>query len=668
MPGFNASSDLTDSSLPSEPLFNNTSSSPATIQEAIKVLRHQAASGVVKVEEVQPVAERALHMAQDATLEELAELAEAFVMVRLRVPLRNMMMAVAAKLREQPETSTALPNVVRLMTSTGQGSLFFNDLFEFCSVRTQSLQTTDLATYVYEGGRHGLRCRHFMDAVVPLLCKEVAGMTLTDTMRAWQGLVRFSYERRDFFMAALPKVRPQLTSLSTPHLLLVMRVARDLRQFREFVDLHAACCTELMLKIASLSTNQAAQCLAQCSRDTRYRAQAQGLARTVEQHWLQTEDLSSLRVVEVVDALDSFASWGMKSLPLINRLDNILVERQTELKYAGNVSLWTTAVQAFARMEHYDAKWLPIAVDFARDRIFLEKISFFQQSALVSHLGRLRYFDEAVYNNIAELLVSDFSLFKRPTDLAPVLWSYANASCNHERLFDSAFDLMIGWLEDEQLNLQNMATQAAIIQICWAFVMAGFHQRYQSFAAFLDYALFTGHDKLRITHLRRLAQLCDAVLQEAPELRDLCQEPERVNMAREGQRVRKILSSDNVSEDRLLRELRDTLEDMGWLYEAFCMPDDTSASYVDLSLQRQLNQKVGLLVAGHIEHLKVGLPGELHESREAGSFALKRRLLQSRGWRTGVVDHSSWTALTSKEQRRNYLEQVVQQSLNGPVT
>merc|ERR1712129_470628 len=173
-------------------------------------------------------------------------------------------------------------------------------------------------------------------------------MTLTDTMRAWQGLVRFSYERRDFFMAALPKVRPQHTSLSTPHLLLVMRVARDLRQFREFVDLHAACCTELMLKIASLSTNQAAQCLAQCSRDTRYRAQAQGLARTVEQHWLQTEDLSSLRVVEVVDALDSFASWGMKSLPVINRLGNMLVERQTELKYAGNVSLWTTAVQAFA--------------------------------------------------------------------------------------------------------------------------------------------------------------------------------------------------------------------------------------------------------------------------------------------------------------------------------
>jgi len=121
-----------------------------------------------------------------------------------------------------------------------------------------------------------------------------------------------------------------------------------------------------------------------------------------------------------------------------------------------------------------------------------------------------------------------------------------------------------------------------------------------------------------------------------------------------------------VSEERLLRELMDTLQDMGWLYDASFMPDDISAFYIDLSLQRHLNKKVGLLVAGRFEHLAVGLPGELHEPREAGSFALKKRLLQSRGWRTCVVDRSSWTALTTKEQRRHYLEQVVQQSLNGP--
>jgi len=667
VPGFisNGPSTLTESSLQSEPLVDNTSSTMATMQDAIEVLRHQAASGEVKLEEVQPVAERALHFAQDATLEQLAELAEAFVLVQLRVPLRNMMVPVSAKLREQPETSTALSSVVRLMRATGQGSLFFIDLFEFCSTRTQALQLPDLATYIYEGGRHGLRCRHFMDAVVPLLSKEVTRMTIADIMRAWQGLVRFSYERKDFFKAALPKVRPQLASLTTPHLLLVMRVARDLKQFREFIDLHAACCTELMLKIASLTANEAAQCLAQCSKDTRYRAQAQGLARTVEQHWVQTEDLSSLRVVEVVDGLDSFASWGMKSLPVLARLDNILVERQVELKYTGNVSLWTTAVQAFARM-NYDAKWPLVAVEFARDRMFLDRISFFQQTALVSSFGRLRQFDETVYNNIAELLLSDFSLFKQPTDLAPVLWSYANANFVHERLFDGAYDLMIGWLESEELNLEKTSTQVAIIQICWSFVVAGYHQRYQSFAAFLDYALFTGHDKLRMVHVRRLVQLCDAVLQEAPELRDLCQQPERVNMVCSDQRVRTIVGSDPVSEDRLLRELRDTLQDMGWLYEAYCMPDDTSASYVDLSLQRHLNQKVGLLVAGRFEHLAVGLPGEPHGPREAGSFALKRRLLQSRGWQTGVVDRSSWTALTTKEQRRNYLEQVVQQSFNGP--
>jgi len=365
--------------------------------------------------------------------------------------------------------------------------------------------------------------------------------------------------------------------------------------------------------------------------------------------------------------LESLASWNMKPSKVVDRLDNILVERQVELKYSGNVSLWTTAVQAFARMEHYDAKWPLVALELARDRTFLDKISFFQQAALINSFGRLRYFDEAVYNNIAELLLSDFSLFKQPSEIASVLWSYANGNFIHERLFDSAYDLMAGWLEAEQLNLQNMGTQAAIIQICWSFAVAGYHQKYQSFAAFLDYALFTGQDKLRIMHLRRLAQMCDAVLHEGPELRDLCQQPERFDMACSDPRVRNIVSSDPLSEDKLLQELKNTLQGMGWQYEAFCMPDDTSASYVDLSLQRQVNQKLGLLVAGRFEHLAVGLPGESSETREAGVFSLKRRLLHSRGWRTGVVDRSSWAALTSEEQRRKFLEQVVQQHLSGPV-
>jgi len=528
------------------------------------------------------------------------------------------------------------------------------------------LQPTDLATYIYEGGRHGLRCRHFMDAVVPLASKEVVRMDLMDAMKVWQGLVRCSNDRRDFYIAALPQVRTKLGRMTVAHLLLVLRVARDLRRLPEFIDLHAASCTELMLKTGSLTASEAAQCLSYCSFDTRYRAQAQGLARSIEQHWMRAQDLSSIRVAEAVDALDSFASWGMRNSQVVGRLDDILIERQVEIKYSGNVSLWTTALQAFARMDHHNAKWLLVALELARDRIFLEKNSFFQQAALVGGFGRLRHFDQAVYDNIAELLVSDVVLFKQPTDLAPVLWTYANANYVHDRLFDSAYDIMIGWLEAEQLNLQNMSTQAAIIQICWSFVVAGYHQRYQSFAAFLDYALFTGLDKLRAVHWRRLAQMCDAVLNEAPELKDFCQQPERVNITCSDHRVRKLVCSDPASEDKVLRELRETLEDMGWLYEAFCMPDDLSANYVDLSLQRHLNQKVGLLVAGRFEHLAVGLPGEAHEPHETGVFALKRRLLHSRGWRTGVVDRSSWMALTSKEQRRHYLERLVQPFSNGP--
>merc|ERR1711874_542858 len=118
-------------------------------------------------------------------------------------------------------------------------------------------------------------------------------------------------------------------------------------------------------------------------------------------------------------------------------------------------------------------------------------------------------FDETVYSNVAELLLSDFRLFKVPQDIGPVLWAFATVQYFHPQFFDSAYDLMIEWFEAELIDLTRFQTHTALIQAVWSFALAGYHTRYESFAAFLDYAFFKDVTDMRPIQPRRLAQIAD---------------------------------------------------------------------------------------------------------------------------------------------------------------
>merc|ERR1712048_1284920 len=124
---------------------------------------------------------------------------------------------------------------------------------------------------------------------------------------------------------------------------------------------------------------------------------------------------------------------------------------------------------------------------------------------------------------MGDLLVSDIRLFKEVQDMAPILWAYSMAHYFHEDLFNGTYDLLIEWFDEEKLDMTNRVTQNALLQIVWCFVIAGYHKRYESFAAFLDYAFFGELVDPRPQQVRRLAQIADAVLQEAPEIGGLCQ-------------------------------------------------------------------------------------------------------------------------------------------------
>ncbi|CAK0844261.1 unnamed protein product [Prorocentrum cordatum] len=218
---------------------------------------------------------------------------------------------------------------------------------------------------------------------------------------------------------------------------------------------------------------------------------------------------------------------------------------------------------------------------------------------------------------------------------------------------------MVGWFESEDMDVGKRGTQNAVLQVVWSFAVAGFHTRYESFAAFLDYVFFAELADRRPLQLHRLAQLADMSLQEAPEVARLCQYPERLAAARTDPRVRSLVSAEPAAEPQLLQEVVAALRGMGRAHEVRKVPDGTSPFAPDVSLEEG-GRKVGLLTAGQHELLRSGPPGtNFSGAAEAGAPALRRRLLRSRGWQTALVDAPSWAALRGGEEQQAHLERLL---------
>ena len=102
-----------------------------------------------------------------------------------------------------------------------------------------------MATAVYECGRHGLRCKHHLDVLAPPAGRLAYQMEIRDLMRCWKGFVRFISEWRAFYDPAGEALSKRTNELTTPELVLVLRVCRDLYQSNTFLQLQARACTEL---------------------------------------------------------------------------------------------------------------------------------------------------------------------------------------------------------------------------------------------------------------------------------------------------------------------------------------------------------------------------------------------------------------------------------------
>lgn len=231
--------------------------------------------------------------------------------------------------------------------------------------------------------------------------------------------------------------------------------------------------------------------------------------------------------------------------------------------------------------------------------------------------------------------------------------------------FDGAYDVLLDWLEREHLELTEVGIQHSIIQIAWCFGVAGFHKRYESFAAVLDYAFFTERAKLRPGTIRRLAQLADMVLQEAPERAEGMQQPDLIRSTLTDPNVRRLISSGSPFDLKLFQDVRTALQTLEWPHAVSAVPDDSSAFAVDISLEAHVDKKVGIIIAGRGDEVRIGLPKEEAKSSDGGELALAKRLLSSRGWRTIAVSGAEWAKADTLEKQKAFLMQTVSKASDG---
>jgi len=413
------------------------------------------------------------------TIQEVVEFAEVCCRRKLKQPLLDILLDL--KLDDDTDAN----EVAQLLRIMGSTELYPATIFDWIYERIDRLDCRGMSTFLYECGRHGLRCKHFADRAVPRAAKMVPDMSVEEVMRTTQGLIRFIRDWRAFFDAARPVYQDNLANLNDDDWILVLRLSKELVQKREFRRLQELAATAKDPACLPLST--VARALMRVEKHRTYK-----MGRSVEVfvdlcaatlHDRRAE-LKTIAASEAIDALDAFSSWveGSASMTkagqrkamakvtpeLLDALGDHLTNKIMEIKYSPNVWLWARVTQAFSRFYHYHDGWMNEIALLARDKFILDKISFFQQQSFLVALARLGFVDPESYQCIGTALLKEKDLFKEPAHLSPVMWAFTTVNEVHTPLFDFCAEKLVEWANDSGAN--------SVIQGLYCLVATGYHR------------------------------------------------------------------------------------------------------------------------------------------------------------------------------------------------
>ena len=362
---------------------------------------------------------------------------------RYRVPLRDLAThifpyLVDPSLSRNPET---VDLTFHALTLTGRGMIYFQEFFDYLS--KQPLTPSQLSMYVYECGRHGLRCKHFLDFAVKTHTPTFDRMNAEELLRCFKGICKFSTDYPQFVKSHIGRI--PMSRLSPEDALIVMRVTKQVGNTRSFMQLVQ--CTDFTSARFDLPHQFNALYLLKRTRAFRLRPQDQTVvektARELVEHVTgagRSTLANALLTTDITDALDAMASMKISNSQLLDDLMSILVERVAEIKYSPICGLWQAVSDSLGHLGFFHAPWMRIVEEIASSEFNLRGFAAFQLVFFTSGLGRLNFYSPSIFRAISNVVAGDVSSINDPDMLATLLFPMERAAFHCPDLVNAVLD------------------------------------------------------------------------------------------------------------------------------------------------------------------------------------------------------------------------------------
>ena len=435
-----------------------------------------------------------LDLAKSASTDEILELMRGFAALGLRSPVRD---AGKHMIKTLQSCSDLYPfQAAAALTVSGQAQVYHAELFEYLSRNSANLPIPALVTFAYECGRHGLRSKHFVDGNLSTLTKRSVEFDITQLLQVWMGLSRFPRDWTSFFQVTQSRVEAAIHELGGKEIANVLRVVKELRFQPGMVNLQRSACKELLSREEGSaddvpSMDEIVQVLMVLEKQEGFCKEAEMVVQkylnVFREHWAHHSEFSSrastsLTLVELIDSLDCFTSYGLSDEVVYKSLFDLFTERSSEIKYSVNVGLWHLVTTCAARVGFAHEGWLKEVLSFSRDRFMLDKISYWQMGSLLQGLVKLGWVETKAVKAILAVAESEISKYKDLERMAEIALPGAHLGSLSGQVLVAPFMKAAlqriaeceGSNENGNKGLSGIRSSATS-QLLWAAVVGGLH-------------------------------------------------------------------------------------------------------------------------------------------------------------------------------------------------
>jgi hypothetical protein len=379
-----------------------------------------------RIEEMEKIMARIHQLQSTGSLADILLLVDAMQLAsasHFRTPLRDLASAAVSQLsrksREvQPEF---IDEIIKILTLTGRGMIYFQELFDYLVAQRGRLNSSQLATLVYECGRHGLRTKHYLDILVKTPPEQVKNMAPKDASRALKGVCRFAGEYKDF--VKLVSGRLDYSKLTPEDVMVLLRALRQTDDNTDFVSLVLRTDWSRFNNIDAMNGVY----LLKRTRNVKMDRKELGIVSSTSKQLVSTLSglgLDNATVTDVSDCLDGMASWKIRDDKLLEEMMNFLTVRAAEIKYSPICGLWQAITDSCGHLQYFHGPWMRIVEEQASSEFNLKKFATFQLVFFLSSLGRLNFFSPKVFEAVASVVASDISSIRDMDMLATLLFPF----------------------------------------------------------------------------------------------------------------------------------------------------------------------------------------------------------------------------------------------------